>query len=305
MAEEDPWSQYTTQEMATSVVATELLAVALARGQLFLLLGAGVSKPLGFPDWGELVTATAARAGADPVQVMSETGNDLLVAMDQVRAQCSSPGEFLGFVTEALYEHLDGVYPDDIVHVPLLNALGALVMASARGSAAEVFNLNFDDVLEWYLDLHGFTTQIVHSPPTLIRGGADVRIYHPHGFLPLVPAVTSATKIVFTKQQYVDRLSEDASAPWSTLLQSRLQSKVMLAVGTSMSDIDIATLLNQAKKYLGDTRPLGFVIGNHNDAARARLLDQGLVAVTVADYRKVPDLLLAICRRAAGTYDNP
>jgi hypothetical protein len=304
MGDEDPWAEYTRPEMAERDAAVTLLATALSRGQLLLLLGAGISKPLGLPNWKELVDSAAATVDIDSTTLLAATGGDLLDAMDQIRDACPGPSRFLEVVSEALYRDMTA-YPDTIVHEPTLNAIGALVMASARGSVAEVINLNFDDVLEWYLHLHGFTTQVVHTPPTLVQGRADVAVFHPHGFLPLDSRASSASAVVLTKDEYRKRLSEEASTPWNAFLLSRLHSKILLSVGTSMSDIDIGVSLDKAQTFVGDIRPLGFVVGRHESAATTGLFKQGLVPVTVSEYSEVPDFLLDIAREAARMYRHP
>src|ERR1035437_7294833 len=67
-----------------------------------------------------------------------------------------------GVIGKLLLLHYTSILRND-----LLIALGALLMGSKRGSVTEVLNVNCDDVLNWYLALHGFDTQVVTRLPSL------------------------------------------------------------------------------------------------------------------------------------------
>ncbi len=173
-------------------------------------------------------------------------------------------------------------------------------MSLARLEAAEVITPNFDDLLEWYMQLHGFSTQVVTNTPELLDSRTNVRLYHLHGFLPLDDdRYASSQRIVFTRAQFVARLADEGSTPWNSLLLSRLHSKLLLGIGTSMTDINIDTKLELARQQVGETRPLGFVVNTHDDDDKARLLRQGLIPVAVDSHDEVPGLLLSVCMRAA------
>jgi hypothetical protein len=184
----------------------------------------------------------------------------------------------------------------------MLIAIGALVMASARGSIGDVFTLNFDDLLEWYLELHGFKTQVVSEFPAYLRGDVDVTLFHPHGFLPLLSSAHPASEwLVLSHQELVQRLAAGADSPWPTLLGSRFLTKRFLAVGTSMNDLDIDVHLARARAAI-DKGPLGFVVdvGISKDR-QEELMEVGLVPVVLDAYDEIPDYLLRICRKAAAS----
>jgi hypothetical protein len=207
-------------------------------------------------------------------------------------------------VRDNLYRDEDlraGEYSAEIMRNPMLIAIGAVVMASARGSVGDVFTLNFDDLLEWYLNLHGFRTQVVAEFPTYLRGDVDVTVFHFHGFVPLVRAAHPESEwLILSHRQLVERLAASADAPWPTLLGSRFLSKRFLAVGTSMNDIDINVHLQRAQKAFGGHGALGFVldVGMSSDRQEA-LMENGLVPVSLPSHEAIPDYILSICRRAA------
>src|SRR6185369_1769279 len=113
----------------------------------------------------------------------NDSADSLQRAADEVRRKFGSDDNrgFAELVQKCLYSgvHLD----DEIVRNNLLIALGALMTGSRRGSVSRVVSFNFDSVLEWYISLYGFVPRVVLQPP-VDEGSEDVRIYHPHGFLP-------------------------------------------------------------------------------------------------------------------------
>jgi hypothetical protein len=301
----DAWGMLTLPDMADPQVSSQCLADLLRRGQLALLLGAGVSADVGLPSWNALVAGCESAVGITPIN--DRPAEELMRAIDTVRRRLDKLNDgrtMIDLVRAHLYDADDlarGQYSSDIMRVPLLIALGAIVMASSRGSVGDVFTLNFDDLLEWYLHLHGFKTQVVTEVPTYLRGDVDVTVFHPHGFIPLVQDLHTATDwLVLSHQQLIKRLSASSvEEPWTVLLESRFLTKRFLAVGTSMQDIDISIHLQRALTAHG-RGPLGFVLGvDIPDDRRDLLLECGMVPVNFTRYDEIPRYLLGVCQRAA------
>jgi|GEM_PF-2033441 len=289
------------------------LAALLVRGDLVLLLGAGVSSKVGLPDWEGLANRVAARCGVGG-DTSAHSAQDLL-SLSQIHCRDESPepgnSSFLAHVRDALYQDVrnaDG-YSDSLVVNRLLIAIGAMVMSSMRGSTTDVFTLNLDDVLDWYLHLHGFRTQVVTEMPTILHADVDARIHHLHGFLPLQDTYVASRWAVLTGDEYVRRLAESSSVGWPNLFLASLQTKRVLVVGTSFSDPDIQVLF---QKTVGDSgRHCGYaMIVPSNDEEVNRLtsdrLDRaGLKRIEMLSYDDYPDFLLDVCRRAATARDGP
>lgn len=279
--------------------ARRMLSTHLRRGELSLLLGAGVSAELELPPWEKLVHDCERAAGVD-----AGIGENYLDRMDIVKA--SYKGDFLQLVRANLYgrDYLtDKTYPREILKSDMLIALGALAMSSVRGSVADVLTLNFDDVLDWYLQLHGFRTQIVTQLPTWFRGDVDVRIHHIHGFLPLMDEYTSSDWIILSGSEFLDRLGE-ALAPWSIFIGAQFQSKVILAIGTSLGDIDVKMILRRARNCARQA-VRGYVVGvNMSQATLTNCDNLGLKAVQLSSFEEVPKFLLSICQSAAGEVEG-
>jgi hypothetical protein len=297
------WSYYTPEQLSDVDRAKRLLAHLLHARQLVLLLGAGASADLGLPGWSDLVKRCAEQYGEDDQYSNITSSADLMQAIDRLRrAHDLSREEMIDTVRNALYgpaaAEESPQHTFDAFGYPLLSALGAMMMASARGSAGEVFTLNFDDILEWYLDLHGFSSEVVAELPMTLRGDVDVHVFHLHGFVPLDRSrYTSSSWIVLSQQELEERLAKNADYPWEALLLNRLQSKVVLAIGTSMADIDIKVSLRRARKTV--ERPLGFVLGKHDADKAGELREAGLVPVSFEDHGEIPHFLLEVCQIAS------
>lgn len=285
-----------TREKAEKSDAQNELAGHLRRGELVLLLGAGVSKPLGLPNWSELVERCESRAG-----ISANSKSSLDERIELVKLKFS--GDYCALVREALYDPnwiSKDTYPDDLLTTRMLIALGALVMSSVRGSVADVLTLNFDDVLDWYLHLHGFRTQIIEKLPATFRGDVDVRIHHMHGFLPLMPRYQRSDWLVFSREDVVDRLSQDSYAPWPTVISSQFQTKLVLAVGTSMTDIDVDVVLRRAQNVSSKGDRRGYVLNCEMDeGAISKCVKYGLVPLNFTSFEDIPEFLLKVCQRAA------
>jgi hypothetical protein len=300
----------TLRDLRDREISIQFLASTLRRGELALLLGAGVSANIGLPNWDALVTGCETDVGL--TSPAGRSPQQLMQAIDKVRRQLDELDDgrtLLDVVRSNLYSKPDlerSDYSQGVMQVPLLIALGAIVMASARGSVSDVFTMNFDDLLEWYLHLHGFRTQVVTEFPTYLRGDVDVTVFHPHGFVPLVEDKYAASDwLVLSHQQLLDRLSASGDEPWPALLRSRFLSKRFLAVGSSMNDIDIGIHLRRALVAHGGRGPLGFVllVGAEQDQCDT-LLENGMVPVVLDDYADIPKYILEVCQRAALDRDN-
>lgn len=291
--------------LAKPDLAAQHLAELLSLKELTLLIGAGVSASAGLPDWQKLVEGCEAELGLDSPPDRSAT--ELMRAIDRVERQLKKSGlplEIGGLVRQNLYtdEQLSAnTYPLDILSNRMLIALGALVMASARGSIGDIITLNFDDLLEWYLHLHGFRTQVISEFPVDLRGNVDVAVFHPHGFAPLVTEAHEGSDwLVLSYQDLVKRLAAGAEEPWPTLLASRFMTKRILIVGTSMSDLDIDVILARARAVKRHSGPLGYYVAKGISADRAEeLIEANIVPVSLESYDAIPDFLLKICQLAA------
>ncbi|HKY35311.1 MAG TPA: SIR2 family protein [Polyangiaceae bacterium] len=188
----------------------DFLARQLNQHRLGLVLGAGASMGFGLPKWDKLVARAFELSGAtrDPRQSNEDAADSLLTHLGRDEAK------LVAVVRQALYENYDATF-ERLTKVPLLAAVGALTMASSRGSVAAVVSFNYDDLLEEYLSFFGFAIQPVHAVPAW-NSSADVTVYHPHGFLPHNAARTASSKVVLA-QVHFDQVVGNETHPWMQL----------------------------------------------------------------------------------------
>ena len=282
------------------------IATALKGKELCLMVGAGVSYGLDLPLWHELVIACCGRApgsiGSDDINKRS-TGEDLLARMSKVRrAYGSDQRAYLAAVSDALYEKWKS--PSISKAPEIMRAIGALVMGSTRGRINTIINFNFDSLLEWYLRYHGYTIQVIEDAPRKLLD-SDVRVFHPHGFLPLDATFGRRSgMILFDTIEHEERVVNRSDA-WMDIFRFIIGTQVFIALGMSGRDPMTNLLLSAAKlqRRGKDTDPLGFWFvetGSLEEDHQENLAARGVVVVEVDSYDCIPTILFEICQAAAG-----
>jgi hypothetical protein len=281
-------------------VAVQTLASLLQKGSLSLYLGAGVSVSSGqFPSWVDLVRYCVKEVGIAKDIKDDEPIDSLLDAMDSVRRKVSDPEQY----KELVRTFLSGRFILDYSHLQnyLLIALGALLMPSKRGSIKDVITYNFDDLLEWYLGLHGHDIQVVTKLPYLYEE-RDVKIYHPHGFLPKVSKYDISEHFVFDQFSYDITIGREGS-PWFSFCKKNLFEKVALMIGLSGKDPAIRVLLSQTFDELTKlhmTRPVAFLLNRSESVTDTDyFLERGIVPLGFDSFDDIWQFILSICQEAS------
>lgn len=293
--------RYSAEDLADDKARTlAFVAQHLAEGQVTLLLGAGVSQPHGLPSWNDLVKECEIRSGVrKKASSKKRTNSDLMSAVNEVADKTGGGAKFLDVVHQSLYSdklRSAGTYPHRTLRNELLIALGALcAQSSARGSVRNVVTLNFDDLLEHYLRLHGLRVDSQAKFPAVVSEQADVRVYHPHGFLPLTGGDRS-TFLVFSEDDFVDQLAGVREA-WTDMLVQLMSSTLLLAVGTSLSDINMRVSLRKARVKGDDRTVRGVVllVRKPTKKTRSDFLKHGIVPLYVPK-TQIPSFLLDVCQ---------
>jgi len=273
------------------------LSEALYRGELALLLGSGVSVAFGLPGWVDLVHRCLDTRNMDKSRVTNGSAFEVMTSViGQLRTTINDDGEYLRVVKKALYQTATdraSAAPSD-----LLIAMGALLMGSRRGKIREVWSLNFDDLLEWHLRIHGFVSQIVTEVPTVLRD-VDVVAFHPHGFLPLDTDIFHDSKsIVFDDKTYAKRFV--GTDPWRDAFDYALKTRIFIALGLSWGDQIVKNLVINAADS-NKERPTAFWF--FKDSAENRLaaeecLRHNVVPIVLKEYSDYSPFLLNICKTA-------
>jgi len=272
------------------------LAQQLSRSRLTLVLGAGVSMGFGLPNWDVLTQSLVDDSGyvLKPGLSNEDTGDGLLkhCGNDEVL--------FAEKIRKALYADAHFAM-QDLVGTPLLVALGALTMASSRGSVNSVLSFNFDDLLERYLSYHGYLVESVGRMPYW-ESAADVRVFHLHGILPSDPTRVGSP-VVFTQSQY-DRIVGKSEHAWRRMALQVMSSNTCIFVGLSGRDNNLKSILTEVKPvHPATVRGDAYWGFRFSDSTGDPMYDtwctRGVSQVTVPSYSDVPTYLLDICERAA------
>lgn len=289
--------------------AVEYLASELSKGTLLLVLGAGASAEVGLPGWAELLRRCRGKMGLPIDKAVDGASAEVLqqLADDLERQRFKdNPGGLAQLVKQELYDGVD--LGGSFAGRELLVALGALMMGSRRGSASRVITFNYDSVLEWYMSLCGFVSRVVVRPPGL-EGAEDVRVYHPHGFLPHPGMLLDdSPEIVLGLSKLNERLGTPGDT-WNELMRHLFGTGVALFIGLSVRsfrDRAIAPVLAFVGKQKGRTGATGIWLladkldpDQSLDDLRAEFGAVG-VALLALGKDRMPGFLLRVCAQAAG-----
>ena len=273
------------------------LAQQLNRGRLVLFLGAGVSGFYGLPQWEDLVARLCELNAATP----PKKGDDLVTKVGALKTRYykDKADKFREDVKSVLFKGVDIDFYK-LRKNDLLSAIGAMLMASKHGAAIDLITLNYDDLVELYLEFHGLVTLSVHTERHW-RSDADVTIYHPHGLLSLDPKRGDSKGIVFGTREYDEIMR--AESLWRSRLLSILRSHTALYLGISGSDRHLQALLDDVNRShaIYDDRYAyhGVRFSKSSDDDVTIVLDgYGVSTWQVADYDELPTFLFDICQAA-------
>lgn len=286
-----------TPETVDAFVASQL-----SRGRLALVLGAGASFGFGLPNWDLLVERLYSGKG-EPVPVTgSATERADLLRKKHFGKDRSA---FAQYVHSCLFNGISSLSDDLLLKSALLQAIGAMLSKSARGTATTTITFNFDNILELYLEVLGLVVRSIDTAPAW-NTRSDVEVLHPHGLLPFGDtARISKNGIVFTSSDYLEVIGDKAE-PWNARMMQILTSNTCVFLGLSGADDRLMALLQHAhKNHPAITREghLNWAIRTTNksddEITRHKWTDKGVALREFDEYSELPGWLLSICRRAA------
>jgi hypothetical protein len=182
-----------------------------------------------------------------------------------------------------------------------LSAIGALVMASLRGSVSAVVTLNFDDLLESYLRFHGLIVASQASFPARARR-VDVRVIHPHGLLPYQSKGARGLNVVFDDDT-VKTMILNVEHPLRQEMLTLLRKNTWLFIGLSGDDEHLESLLKASRAtqaVLKAGEPFwGVAFGGAKKPPTVWKANK-IAYFRVRNYHKhLPAILFKICQEAA------
>lgn len=276
------------------------LAQMLFEGRICLVLGSGISQPLGLPCWEGLIENMYTELGSTFKAVPS---TDLRKEAEKIyKKNChKNKIEFNELVRTALYRNFEF----DILEFrknETLAAIASLVMGSKRGSAAKVISFNYDDLLESYLRYHGFVVTPIYEERHWSYD-ADVGIYHPHGFLPHADEQGGSADIILTRESY-NSIPYNTNWHWRPHLQSILRTHFCIFIGLSTSDEHIDALLVDSEKNhpyaYTNTAYWGLATLKQSEPAEEDWDGRRVYPLIVSDFHDdLPRFLFSICQEAS------
>jgi hypothetical protein len=273
----------------------QICADQLRRGRLALVLGAGVSVGFGLPSWKSLIKRTFKIAKRSRRKDWSneDAAEDLLAngaSGDRVKLAT--------MVRKALYEGYTFT-TEELATNELLVALGALTMASGRGSVTRVVSFNYDDLLEAYLGHFGFVVRSVEKMPSW-QSKADVTVYHPHGILTNDLSRKVERGVVITQKDF-DEIVGNAADAWHNVILDIFRSNTCLFIGLSGEDANLTNLLfKTGKLHACEAVMWGIRFStNKHDRKLTTWEERGVGQHTLSSYRELAPWLLEVCRLAA------
>ena len=229
-----------------------------------LILGSGVSRPLGFPNWKELVD----RIAQDPdvrgqhllanVAGLSETSKTQMLFQHFKSKSTEGTGEP---VSQKLYRRIHGQWRriiqralyKDVADDPAARLSRHPFIGEYAGiieRASMTVNYNFDDTVEQLLsaqmkrsDAYGRNFQTIWNGSLPLQSDKPV-IYHPNGYLPSNLLEYPSETVVFSEDTFADQLIQSMAGHHASLLH-HLSQTTCLFVGLSLQDATLRHLLRQ------------------------------------------------------------
>ncbi|NLU92309.1 SIR2 family protein [Chitinophaga sp. Ak27] len=279
----------------------DFLAHKLKEGELVLFLGSGTSMGFGLPNWLTLVNLLREEVNLPPLDKNS-TADMMQTAVDEVE-EVLEQTELIRLIQKYLYMNFDSLSLDKVLNNHLLVAVSALLMGSKRGHVTRVVTLNYDNMLEWFLSLFGFVVKTVYKLPQL-EGSEDVRIYHPHGFIPNPLSSESSSDFVILSMDSVDSRLGDENNAWFEMTRHMLSTGICLFIGMSantLSDRALSPLLVNVGKKTWTERPLGIWIIKDPiiDSKKQEFLRKNIIPQCIENEEQIVDYILKISQRAS------
>jgi hypothetical protein len=239
--------------------------------RLSLLLGSGVSKPLGVPNWEELVYHIAKKMKREAL-IKSQMERSSITSKIQLlfeyfqmkgnvsdRASQNSQKERDPFVDPGIKKRWHEIIRECLYETVTLEAnktvrsyhpyLGAFFDVICRSPIT--VNYNFDDFVERMLSernkeegkpvTEGYES--VWDINLQFRSNSVI-IYHPNGYLPRDPLEKSSNWLVFSEDEYADQLIYSTTGYFSSLAH-HLSKSTCLLIGLSLEDSTLRHLLRQ------------------------------------------------------------
>lgn len=289
-------------EYQNPTYAIDFLSEHLINGSLVLFLGAGTSKGFGLPDWSELTNSFRSAVGLGKL-VDAKSPENIQNAIDEALDKINNEeNRKIELIKKILYPDENKLDITMAYSNHLLISIASLLMGSKRGHVKRVVTLNYDSMLEWFLTLFGFHVNSISVLPAL-EGSEDVRIFHPHGFVPHPALKMQGSNFLILGLKDANNRIGKRNDLWIEKERAFLESGVCLFIGLSgntLSDRAIAPLLSSTGDSLKNQRPLGIWI-NRSKLTKTKqdeYFRNNIVPIEINNDIEISKFILRISQRA-------
>jgi SIR2-like domain len=285
--------------------ASEYLSDRVIDGTLILFLGAGASAGFGLPGWTDFVNRFLAEAGINEVVPSTASSDERERALDRALRKINhDQARKLEIIRTILYRDRPRLDTRAVFSQELLIAVSALLIGRKRGHINRVVTFNYDSMLEWFLGIFGIATRSISQIPAL-EGSEDVRIYHPHGYVPHPVLPDNNSEFTIVGSLDANERASNINDLWWHKERDLLRTGVGLFIGLSLNtfrDRAVQPHLRDISEELKKTndRPVGlwiFLEKMTTDEVN-ECLDYSIVPVQLPSKESVPEFILKICQTA-------
>ncbi len=270
----------------------------LRLGAIRLFLGAGASMGFGLPSWQLLIARVLQQdTNSDFMSTLPTKEPESLCRM--VDAVDDGSETYARKVHEALYRDVPADLVAQFAQSPLLLAAAALVTGTDRGRVDSIVTYNYDDLLERYLRMLGFSS-CVRSTPSDLTTRAHVEIGYVHGRLAYTGQDFGRLDIVLSEKSYRARRSEIQEG-WAAIVVHGLCSKIGLFIGLSGNDQSMLDVMERAKNRVARGQNYNgywILTPNAYEQNKDRILSVGMCPLRFSK-EEIPRFLFSVCEQAA------
>ena len=300
-----------TMQFNSKEKISDFLSEQLNNGALGLFLGAGVSRSFDVSGWFNLLNDVRIHPKVN-LNILPSIGSDgkkiaysadaLQEAADEVFFKLNEDEKLLiEVVSSVLYKGVDLEINFDFFSHRQLIAYSLLIAGGIKGKVETVITLNYDSLLEWYLQLFGCKTQSIYKLPYK-KEKCDVEVLHPHGFIPLPSQITlsNSEDLILTGKQ-ADRRLGNKDNPWADITSYHLRNKVFLFIGLSEAtsgDRLLSPLLTVSHDECNRIMGVWVFVKDINDSIQNRLRSNGIIPIVLKEPGELEKFILEICRKS-------
>jgi hypothetical protein len=231
----------------------EALEAEFKASRVVLVLGSGVSRPFGLPDWPTLLRRIVERMHpATSIQdALLETQANPLILARYIRESFPDKSSFNTIVHQTLYEN----YKDDFSNQFFRAAIKFIETSIETGGPRYVLTYNFDTILERWLEkfavgLPSFASDWKTRP----SDQSAIEVFHCHGIMPFDVNEAANKNLVFDETEYHGVYYDHYNV--SNIMQvSAFSEKTCLFCGISLTDPNMRRLLDYTASKRPDRTP--------------------------------------------------